>query len=218
MQRALTLSPCPQGLLLRQLHHMPQVCPAHLAEAVAFPGAWDRHGRLEWWAPLPGLSGDHPTGHRQSQAISCALETPRMQHLDLSPRAGPEWYKCHELRHLWVLVGTWSCAISWMCCCEGQNVPRPPHCRALWAGEWERASRFAHGTKATLGTMESFRRMAGKTQGCQLQTPSLGLSFVFYGWFGIYPQAPSPPAPCLCGVFWISLARALYNCPQGFGD
>lgn len=94
---------------------MSQVCQAYLAEAVTFPGVWNRRGCLEWWAPLPGLSGAHSTGHRQSQAVSCALKTPRVL-LDLcsprpctppAPRAGPEGYKHHEDHHLWVLVGTW---------------------------------------------------------------------------------------------------------------
>ncbi|KAM5133056.1 differentially expressed in FDCP 8 homolog isoform 2-T3 [Callospermophilus lateralis] len=40
-----------QGLLLRQLNHMPQVCPAQLEEAVALPGARPRLGCLEHWHP-----------------------------------------------------------------------------------------------------------------------------------------------------------------------
>lgn len=31
-------------------------------------------------------------------------------------------------------------AVSWVCCCEGQNVPY--HCRTPWAGEWGRVFIF----------------------------------------------------------------------------
>lgn len=102
--RGLTLSPCPhpQGLLLRQLHHMPQVCSAHLEEAVSFPGAWSRCGCLEPRAPLPGLSRAHPTGHCQSQGDSYALQTPGLQLLDLSPcwARGCKHHTGHPLRAL----------------------------------------------------------------------------------------------------------------------
>ncbi|XP_040135010.2 differentially expressed in FDCP 8 homolog isoform X4 [Ictidomys tridecemlineatus] len=39
-----------EGLLLRQLNHLPQVCPAQLEEAVTPPGARSRLGCLELWA------------------------------------------------------------------------------------------------------------------------------------------------------------------------
>lgn len=45
VQRAPTCF-CPQGLLLRQLYHVPQVCPAQPEEAVALPGARSRCGGL----------------------------------------------------------------------------------------------------------------------------------------------------------------------------
>lgn len=107
---------------------MPQVCPAHLAEAVTLPGAWDRLGCLECWVPLPGLSTSHPTGHSQVKLFLVLWRTPRVQPLDLSPavlgqscKSATRSVTCGSLLELGAVP-----AVSWMCCCEGQNVLTPP--------------------------------------------------------------------------------------------
>lgn len=46
-----------------------------------------------------------------------------------------------------------------------------------------------------------------------LHTPSLGRRFMCCGWFGVYLEAPIPPAPCSFGIFWLSPAGAPHSCP-----
>lgn len=92
-----TLSPPLQGLLLRQLHHLPPVCPAEPAEAILVPGLWDRGRALRGGlAPLWGLwpkNGPHPPQ---------ALGWTQSNQCWFGDRAGPgilcswKWQHCRE--------------------------------------------------------------------------------------------------------------------------
>lgn len=92
------------------------MCSAHLAEAVTLPGAWSRRGCLEQQEPLPGLSGTQTAGHCQSQGVSCVLETPRVQSLDLSPVLGQRGVSS-TMRTIvplsQALAGTWG-SLAWL--------------------------------------------------------------------------------------------------------
>uniref|UniRef100_A0A5F5PQR6 Differentially expressed in FDCP 8 homolog n=1 Tax=Equus caballus TaxID=9796 RepID=A0A5F5PQR6_HORSE len=79
----------PQGLLLRQLHHVPQVCPAHLAQAVALPGPCSRRGRLEPRAPFPPVWHPPCWSLPKSRCFLCSGD-PEGACPGPLPTAGPE--------------------------------------------------------------------------------------------------------------------------------
>lgn len=128
VQRAPTCF-CPQGLLLRQLHHVPQVCPAQPEEAVALPGARSRRGGLAL-----RKSAGHPAWPAGTHPANVKLFVLLWRPLGCGPWTPPPLLggQCRGPRG-WVVSGTVVSQVlagtrggrTWVCCCEGSL--RGPH-------------------------------------------------------------------------------------------